>query len=329
MSSIIILTLFSFIFSNEVCFDIESNPEPLHPGLSNFTKYVHVLDCFHVYAEPSINDAKVLHVAAVVAELLDNNEDGIVDDPGIEILLRESNAMIPVFSSEFSPSMDDVWNYYEGCVSAALFKNEINPSQPGYWGEDATVEEVLHTINVCGHVEMYPSTFNLAPNSSLMSDAMDIARGGQFINIPNQYPESAWYHYDDWTCDYECMAVEYLYWCIVSHMGLLDNIQICNGIDNEWELCSPELFQSIDLLMYDIITSSEYNLPHLAPDGNYCPSSVQGDLNYDGVINISDIIILVNSIIMGVYSIQNDLNLDSQNDILDIIYLVNIILDVN
>ena len=81
--------------------------------------------------------------------------------------------------------------------------------------------------------------------------------------------------------------------------------------------------------MYNIITSSEYNLPHLAPDGNYCPSSVQGDLNYDGVINISDIIILVNSIIMGVYSIQNDLNLDSQNDILDIIYLVNIILDVN
>ena len=54
---------------NEVCFEIELNPNPLDPALGNFSKYVNVLDCFHIYAESSISDAKVLHAASVVAEL--------------------------------------------------------------------------------------------------------------------------------------------------------------------------------------------------------------------------------------------------------------------
>ena len=137
-------------------------------------------------------------------------------------------------------------------------------------------------------------------HSSLMSDAMDIARGGQFLNVPNNYPEEAWYHYDDWTCDYQCMAIEYLYWCIVSHLGILDDVQTCNGIDNEWELCTPELFQTIDISMYDILINSEYLIPQLAPDGNYCPAgSVLGDVNLDSVVNILDVILTVN-IILGI-----------------------------
>ena len=94
-----------------------------------------------------------------------------------------------------------------------------------------------------------------------------VARGGQFITMPNSYPDEAWYHYDDWTCDYECMAMEYLYWCIVSDMGILNDTQTCNGIDNEWELCSPELFESTDLAMHAIVNDPQYRLPQLAPDG--------------------------------------------------------------
>ena len=323
-----IILLFHFLQAqNEVCLTIEANPHPMDIALNDFSKYINVLDCFHIYAESSISDDKVLHVAAVVAELLDNNEDGIIDDPLVKSALQNSNAMMPVFNNEWSPAMDDVWDHYEGCVSAALFRNEIDPLQPGHWGDDATVEEVLHTINVCGHVEVYPNTFNLWPNSSGLSDAMDIARGGQFINIPSQYPEEAWYHYDDWTCDYECMAVEYLYWCIVSHMGILNDMQTCNGIDNEWELCTPELFESIDVSMYTIITDPQYKLPQLAPDGNYCPANnILGDLNNDSLVNILDIINIVNIVLSNEYSDIADLNQDQENNILDIIFLVNIIL---
>ena len=146
---------------NEVCFEFESNPNPFDPALNSFSKYVNALDCFHVYAESSISDAKVLHAASVVAELLDNNEDGIVDDSILEEELRSGEAMMPLFSSEWSPAMDDVWDYYDGCVSAALFNNEIDPLQPGHWGDDATVEEVLHTINACGQLIIYPQVFGL------------------------------------------------------------------------------------------------------------------------------------------------------------------------
>ena len=326
---IISFLLPTFIISqNEVCLEISSNPHPFDPALNAFTKYVNVLDCFHIYAEPSISDAKVLHAAAVAAELLDNNEDGFVDDPMVESALKNSESMMPIFSTEWSTAMDDVWDNYDGCVSAALFNNEIDPSQPGHWGDDASVEEILHTINACGQLEVYPQAFGLAPNSSLMSDAMDIARGGQFINIPNNYPEEAWYHYDDWTCDYECMAIEYLYWCIVSHMGILDDTQTCNGIDNEWELCTPVLFESVDVSMYNIITDLQYKLPQMAPDGNYCPSEgLLGDVNGDSVVDILDVIITAN-IILGIADENNaaDVNSDGVFNILDVVIIVNIIL---
>jgi len=101
---------------------------------------------------------------------------------------------------------------------------------------------------------------------------MDVARGGQFMTIPNPYPTAAWYHYDDYTCDYECMMIEYMYWALVSNMGILNDTQTASGIANEWEAYNATLLQSMDTLMYALITDVQYKLPQLAPDGNYCPT---------------------------------------------------------
>jgi len=293
----ILVLLFSIPFlgisQNIVCFTIDPNPNSNDPALAPFTKYVDVLGCFSIYAESTISDAKVLHAAAVAAELLDNNEDGIVDDPLIEAQLISENALMPIFSSEGSSAENIFFNNYNGDgVSAVLYKNEIDPSQTGHWGDDATVEEVIHTINHVGHTNVYPNAFSLSPNSSLMSTAMDVARGGQFTSIPNPYPASAWYHYDDWTCDYECMAIEYMYWAIVSYMGILDDQQTAAGIANEWEAYNATLLQSMDVLMYSLITDPQYQLPLLAPDGNYCPSATSiYEINKDKrLVKIIDIL---------------------------------------
>ncbi len=259
---------------NTVCFDVEANPDAGQAAFSGFTKYVNVFG-FKVYGENNITDAQMKHVASVTAELLDNDEDGTVDDAALLSQLLSQGALMPVFNSEGSPAMDAFENNYNGDgVSAILFADEIDPSQPGHWGDDATVEEVLHTINHVGHIQMYPSIFGIGPNSSTMSDAMDVARGGQFLTIPNPYPAAAWYHYDDVTCDYGCMAVEYIYWCIVSNMGILNDAATCAGIADEWEPCSPSLFQTTDVAMYALITDPQYKLPQLAPDGNYCPTGM-------------------------------------------------------
>jgi len=54
-------------------------------------------------------------------------------------------------------------------------------------------------------------------------------------------------------------------------MGILDDPQTASGIANEWEPYNATLLQSMDILMYDLITDVQYKLPQLAPDGNYCP----------------------------------------------------------
>jgi hypothetical protein len=54
-------------------------------------------------------------------------------------------------------------------------------------------------------------------------------------------------------------------------MGVLDDPATCSGIANEWEPCSPALFESMDTLMYQLITDPQYLLPQNAPNGNYCP----------------------------------------------------------
>jgi hypothetical protein len=274
LTFLILLSIsFTGTAQNIVCFTIEPNPNINDPALAPFTKYVDVLGCFSIYAENSITDAKVLHAAAVAAELLDNNEDGIVDDSLIEAQLISENALMPIFFQDGNAAMNTFeYNYSGNGVSAVLYNNEIDPTQTGHWGDDASVEEIMHTINHVGHTYVYPNAFSLQASSSLMTAAMDVARGGQFMSVPNNYPASAWYHYDDITCDYECMAIEYIYWAQVSNMGILNDPSTCSGIANEWEPCSPSLFQSTDVAMYALVTELQYKLPQLAPDGNYCPS---------------------------------------------------------
>ena len=110
------------VAQNTVCFNIEPNPNPNDLALTPFTKYVDVLGCFSIYAESTISNAKVKHAAAVAAELLDNNEDGIVDDPLIEAQLINKNALMPLFFQDGNSAMDIFeYNYNGDGVSAVLY----------------------------------------------------------------------------------------------------------------------------------------------------------------------------------------------------------------
>jgi len=52
-----------------------------------------------------------------------------------------------------------------------------------------------------------------------------------------------------------------------------------------------------------------------------------GDINYDGSINIQDIILIIGLIINNQYDINADINNDNELNILDILIIINIILD--
>ena len=55
-------------------------------------------------------------------------------------------------------------------------------------------------------------------------------------------------------------------------------------------------------------------------------STLLGDMNLDGFINILDIVILSNNILSNENNANGDMNQDSYINILDIVMLVNIIL---
>ena len=56
-------------------------------------------------------------------------------------------------------------------------------------------------------------------------------------------------------------------------------------------------------------------------------SSLDGDVNADGVINVLDVVLLVNMVLSDEYNTSADLNNDGIINVLDVVELINIILD--
>ena len=100
-----------------------------------------------IYATSAINNARIQYAASVTADLLDNDNDGIVDDPALCHRLMETGVITPIFQNDDDPAMDDLFDVYDLDI-AVLFRNEVKPTvqHPGYMG-DATVEEIVHNIN--------------------------------------------------------------------------------------------------------------------------------------------------------------------------------------
>jgi len=133
---------------------------------------------------------------------------------------------------------------------------------------DASLEEVLHSITQNGYALVYPEIFG-EETGTIVADAMDVARGGQFIEIPEEYPESAWYTYDDESCDYMCMITEYMYWGLSSILGA--HTSRLDAIGEEWQLNTAELVETYDPTLYNLLTDVQYKFPTHLPDGNYTP----------------------------------------------------------
>ena len=234
-------------------------------GLSSFNKKVIVFG-IDLYAVREVEDAKLLHAANVMAQYLDNDEDGLIDNQLVLNKMLENKAFLVMWKKEKDlnirpPSVR---------IGQDLGNDETNPSfvSNGKTGRfDATLEEVLHLINNAGHSYAYPGTFG-KNKKSVLSKAMDVARGGRFFKIPSIYPANAWFSYYDSTCDYEtCQTIEYLYWALTSILGAQENR--LNEIGKEWKLNTADLLENTDNEIFELLTNPIYNLPTILPDGSY------------------------------------------------------------
>lgn len=217
-----------------------------------------------IVATEATPDAKVLHAAHVMAQYLDNDEDGVVDNQKVVDTMIEQNALLIMFAD-----FDELENSsLRGSALRGRYRmqdlegHETLPDS----GFDAALEEVHHLVAFAGYAEAYPDVFGERRGTAI-ADAMDLARGGYFEAVPKQYPEEAWYHYDDTTCEYGCMITEYHYWAITSLLGA--QAGRCEDIDHEWEPCTPELLKEMDPAVHALLTDPEYAMATVLPDGSY------------------------------------------------------------
>jgi len=225
-----------------------------------------------------VPDNKVLHAAKVMAEYLDNDENGAVDNTAVVNAMVAANAFLVMASSESEE--ERLFDSLPFGESQNLFGFETRPEGSSSEGFDATLEEVLHLISVHGYARAHPAAFaeSVSANSSL-TRAMDTARGGKFTSIPNPYPAGAWYTYGDETCTYRCMATEYFYWLLTSILGAQnytdeDGGDRASDIEGEWRLTTRAQVEGTDSAGYALMTDAQYLLPTKIPNGDYLGGTV-------------------------------------------------------
>ena len=206
-----------------------------------------------------MEDSKLLHAANIMAQYLDNDENGVVDNSLLLTTLLNNDAALFMWKTESQINL----NAQDLGADESIPEWHTN-GQTGQF--DAALEEVWHVITYSGYSDAYPEIFGENSGTSL-TDAMDIARGGNFTSIPENYPNNAWYTYDDQTCDYQCMATEYFYWGLTSILGAQENR--LNEIYQEWDLNTRTLVENTDTAIYSLLTNPEYKFPDLLPDGKY------------------------------------------------------------
>ncbi|MEW5251449.1 hypothetical protein [Microbulbifer discodermiae] len=243
--------------------------EEIHnPIFQQFDRKVEVFG-IPIYAVRQVEDERLLHAANVMAQYLDNNENGAIDNPEVHEAMLDNGAFMVMWKDE---SDLDHLEVPQGMLGQDLGNDETRPEwhSSGHTGRfDASLEEVWHIISHAGYAYAYPEIFFETPGSQL-SRAMDIARGGFFEEVPDPYPVGAWYTYDDQTCDYECMVTEYFYWGLTSLLGAQEHRQ--TEIYAEWKLNTPVLLKEVDISFYKLLTNKEYRLPMRLPDGKYRPA---------------------------------------------------------
>lgn len=255
---------------------------------SYFAKRVDVFG-IPVHATANAPVDKVLHGAAVLAQFLDNDEDGRPDDPFlVETLARHDGRL---FMSVDRDELDAVFEQIEVDHPGTLARTAWWLNEDGITGSDwswqdlateetvlledrvagafdGALEEVLHLVSHVGLANAYPEAFAEAPGSRL-ADAMDVMRGGRFLDVPDRYPDDAVYVYYDETCVYQCQATEYFYWALTSLLGGQAAPERLAEVGEEWPLNTREKLERDDPAIYSLLTDPQFELPTVLPTGVY------------------------------------------------------------
>ena len=141
-----------------------ANPDS---GYGDFTKKVVVFDV-PIYGTSQVDDAKMRHAANVMAEYLDNDEDGQPDNTLVVNALKDNHGFLLVWKNESDLNIFESLEHAD--AGQDLGADETIPvwHTNGNQGQfDASLEEVLHLITHIGYHNAYPDVFGEVVGSSV------------------------------------------------------------------------------------------------------------------------------------------------------------------
>lgn len=265
-----------------------------------------------------VSERDLILTANVLAQWLDNDEDGKPDNRMVQSEIQRRNAKmilgvgfndaIGPWHNEKQQLLDDenapiygldvtTINHSRYGLEPSIYSDDWMISEPNR-APDAASEETFHLMTDVGFAGVYPAEFWPAfaegaddsasqvsrcyvsqregqglEGASLLTSAMDTARGGFWAEIPEQYPPEAWYtRYDE--CDYACLAGEYLHWAGITRAGMMEGrvtgiARTRTGEGDQWSIETAEELREIDSKISELLDQTEIYFPSVAPDGTY------------------------------------------------------------
>ena len=211
-----------------------------------------------MWAVEKFSEPLLRHVASIAAEYLDNNEDGIVDDPAVNAALVANYAamyLVDEFDKFLYFDMSDSSAIHRMKTTVAQHSGETHPQ--ALLTDDVTLEEVNHLLLHAGYGSAYPALRPQEadagfPPHNLLHDAMRISQqNGDYLRFDRP------------------ASVEFFYWGVTTLMGAQRLPGSHCRRSGEWKLCTPEELQARNPMFYALLTNPLYKLPTRLPDGHY------------------------------------------------------------
>ena len=237
-----------------------------------------------VLATEVVEDRDLLLAANVLAQWLDNDEDGRPDNAAVHRqLLRQRCCVVLHLGDWFGEHGSKLPDPFH-TLDVATINHAWYGMEPGAYSRsprpgrlrsdlgDATTEETFHMISDLGYGAEYPDAFGRSETTeTALSKAMDRARGGKFFEVPSEYPDGAWYAYGDTGCSYICQMSEYIHWGLITLLGLNERRTITSAHSErqQWTLATARQLRETDPGLFALLTEPEYRFPTVAPDGRY------------------------------------------------------------
>ena len=247
----------------------------------------------NVYKYQDAESWALVHAATILAEYLDSDEDGMVDDPAVVDALMSSDRKdgVAVLNKRGDIGSGDYKDSFWGITRVG---EQACLDGEGHFCQQ-TIEEFHHAL-YHGLEIAYPSAFGSVPGTELMlaveqaygdcEHCLDCAPDCEHYDC--QGPDDCTFipgscggasHYA--TPSYSpggCLAAENFYLAWTSLYGL--QVDYCDNLVSEWEPCTPEAMMSDPRmeLLYTLVSGQSdsaeqlgYVLPSAAPDGSYGP----------------------------------------------------------